>query len=326
MGRVAEGMEDRWGRCTLWHDPLKSLCAEVCRAAGSHVPADTVLFYVARWCQKKTGVTEPDIAAFDYGDLADIAANVVRNLENDDDRVERLAAGDANAWTELHRLLYASVYSKFGTKFGASAACYYADEARQKIAWVLLTGTPPSQAAAQLATAFEDPRNEYIFTSPFPFWACRVVINLIIDDKRRAARRARAASRVPPPQKPAGLDDATCKLAFEALPSLLEAISELPPRQRSVMVWTLMRRDLDPLAIECLRNLAPDLFAGIPYGVVNSDHDIAARLGKTAHQVAANRSVARVDLAARNPYWKLLLDVLMPHKGKSPSQKEDHDG
>jgi hypothetical protein len=307
-----------------WHERLRPLCADACPVAGSGAPVETVRFFVARWCQKETGVPEPDIAALDYGRLADIAARVVRNLDDDGPRVERLVAGDAGAWTELRRLLYASAHSRTG-----AAAGDYADEALQKIAIVLLTGTPPSQAVRQLAEAIEGPCNEYIFTSPFPFWARTVVINLIVDDRRRQTRERAAPHGLQGPhiaQKPPCLDAATLERAQQALPALLAAVRELPRVQRSVMVLTLARRDLDPIILERLRELAPDLFDHAEDGTVGSDHDIAERLGTTPHLVAANRSAARCKLAARDPYWKLLLDMLLPHRSTHPAQEEDDDG
>lgn len=305
---------------TSWHELLRPLCVEACDVAGSDVPVEIVLFYVARWCQKETGAAEPDIAAFEEGDLVDIAAHVVYNLDRDGARVDRLVDGDAGEWTELRRLLCASARRRAGEK-----ADEFADEAMQKIAEVLLTGTAPSKAAAQLARAIEGPRNEYVFSSPFTPWARRVVINLIKDGRRREEHE-REASSARAARTSDCLDSATVQRAWEALPSLLDAIGELPPRQRSVMVWTLVRDDLAPVLVEHLRELAPDLFAETGGGTVSSDSDIAKRLGTTARLVAANRSVARCKLAARDPYWKLLLDGLMPHRSTRSTQEEDHHG
>ena len=152
-----------------------------------------------------------------------------------------------------------------------------------------------------------------------------MVINLIVDDKRRRARE-REAPPVHVTPKPPCLDAATLERAHEALPGLLDAVRELPRVQRSVMVWTLARRDLDPIVTERLRELAPDLFAETGDGAASSDPDIAERLGTTTRLVAANRSAARCKLAARDPYWKLLLDVLLPHRSTRPARGEDHDG
>ena len=58
----------------------------------------------------------------------------------------------------------------------------------------------------------------------------------------------------------------------------------------------------------------------------SSDNDIAERLGTTVRLVAANRSVARCKLAARDAHWKLLLDVLLPHKSTRSTREEDDDG
>jgi hypothetical protein len=314
-----------------WHEGLRPLCADARDLAGTDAPEETVLFFVARWCQKETGATEPDVAALHQDLLADVAARIVRNLDDDGARVDRLVAGDAGAWSELRRLLHASACTR-----ADAAADEYADEALQKIAIVLLTGTPPSRAVAQLAQALEGPRNEYVFTSPFPFWARTVVINLIVDDKRRQTRE-REAPPVQATRKADCLDATTIGRAHEALPALLDAIGALPPVQRSVMAWTLARRGLDSIVIERLRDMAPDLFAetvdrasvaGVPdtAGAPATDADIAARLGTTARLVAANRSVVRCNLSARDPYWKLLLDVLLPHKSTRRSHEEDHDG
>ena len=313
---------------TPWHEALRSLCENARELAGSSLPADVVLFYVARWCQKESGDAAPGLDAFDESCLAGIAARVVHNLGEDGARVDRLVAGDAGAWTELRRLLRASACLRVD-----AAAGEYADEALQKIAVVLLTGTAPSQAAARLAGALEGPANEYVFTSPFEFWARTVVINLIVDDKRRLARE-REAPRVRSTPRPLCLDTVAVERAHEALPGLLDAVRELPPTQRSVMVWSLRRSDLDPIVTDRLRELAPDLFAGIgdgavhsgDGGAVDSDLDIAERLGTTPRLVAANRSAARCKLAARDPHWKLLLDVLLPHRSTRPTREEDDHG
>ncbi len=168
-----------------WHEPLRLLCADACDVAGSGAPRRDRSLLRRSLVPEGDRRAEPDVAALDQDHVADIAARVVRNLDDDGARVDRLVAGDAGAWTELRRLLYASACSR-----ADAAAAEYADEALQKIAIVLLTGTPPSRAAAQLAEAIEGPRNEYVFTSPFPFWARAVVINLIVDDKRRQGARA----------------------------------------------------------------------------------------------------------------------------------------
>lgn len=315
-----------------WVESLRPLCREACDVAGFGAPAETVVFYVARWCQKETGAAEPDLAVLGDAHLADVAARVVHNLEEDGVRVERLVAGDASAWTELRHLLYSSACPRVG-----GAAAEYADEALQKIAVVLLTGTAPSGVAERRAAGgVEGPRNEYVFVSPFTHWARRVVINLIVDEGRRRARE-RVAAAPHASHKPPSLDTATLERAHAALPGLLEAIGELPPVQRSVMVWTLGRTDLDLAVTEWLHELAPELFAHAdgPQGdcsgadaavSVSSDGDIAERLGTTPRLVAANRSAARCKLAARDPLWRLLLDVLLPHRSTRSPQEGDDDG
>ncbi|MBN1320567.1 MAG: sigma-70 family RNA polymerase sigma factor [Thermoleophilia bacterium] len=303
-----------------WHQGLGPLCQAALDAATSNLPAETVVFFVARWCQKETGLFKPAIDEFDPGVLADVAARVINNLEADGVRVDRLIAGDSGVWTELRRALYGCAYARTG-----SAAPEYADEALQKIAIVLLTGTPPASAPGQLGEVIEGPRNEYIFTSPFPLWARTVVINLIVDERRRLARE-REAPPARPAHKPPIIDRAILERARQELPALIDAIRRLPSVQRSVMVWSLMRTDVDPLVLSHLHELAPDLFVPVDRGGVGSDRDIASRLGTSARLVAANRSAARVKLADRDPYWKLLLDVLLPHRSNRPTREDNHDG
>jgi hypothetical protein len=311
-----------------WHQPLESVCAAACETAGSARPFETVRFYVARWCQKASALLEPDLSTMDSGAVAEVAARVVENLARDGDRVDLLVAGDGRAWTELRQLLYGSS----SARVGGAAAAEYADEALQKIAVVLLTGTPPSQAAAQVDQGVEGPRNEYIFTSPFAFWARSVVINLIVDEKRRLARRREGPGANAGASQP-HLDAEVVRQAHKALPGLLDAIRELPRVQRAVMVRSLARTDTDPLVLSHLRSLAPDLFGknddqagdGVNDPVPASDRDIALSLGTTTHLVAANRSAARVKLARQNRGWKLLLDVLLPHRSPASAKEDDPD-
>ena len=303
-----------------WYEPLRPLCGDARELAGCDAPVEAFVFYLARWCQKETGEVEPNVTELDLANLADMAARVAGNLRDDGAVVERLVAGEAGAWTELRRQLWASAHPRV-----SAAADEFADEALQKIAVVLLTGTPPSQAVERLAEGVEGPRNEYVFASPISHWARAVVINLIVDEKRRAARERRPP-RVSAPQKASGLDAATLKRAHAALPALLAAVRELPRVQRAVMVWSLARGDLDAAVTARLFELAPDLFNGLGDGRVSTDQGIAERLDTTPRLVAANRSAARCKLAARDPLWKLLLDVLLPHRSTRPTPVEDEHG
>src|SRR5439155_6942191 len=134
---------------------------------------DVALFYLARWCQKQTKTSEPDLGSFDQSDLRETAGKIARNLAEDGARVERLMAGDVEAFAELRRELLASAAPGAGPR-----AAEFADEARQKILEVLLIGTHPSHAVEELRAGPEGPTNEYVFVSPFSFWAKRVVKNL----------------------------------------------------------------------------------------------------------------------------------------------------
>jgi hypothetical protein len=222
-------------------------------------------------------------------------------------------AGDAEALSALRRVLLASAASR-----SSESAHELADEALQKIALILLTGTPPSRATQQLDEGPEGPGNEYVFQSPFTFWARLVVINLAVDVHRREARERRVAA-----ERPSGrvkrFDRATLHAAMEALPSLLAAIRALPQVQRSIMVLSLSRGDIEEVVRERLHELAPDLFSST-VDPPTSDREIAERLGTTPKLVAASRSAARVKLVARDDRWALLLDALLPHRSTRPAR------
>jgi hypothetical protein len=305
-----------------WYDPLRPVCQEAVDVAKSGADVEVVLFYVARWCQKRTqGDVQPDPAVFDAGVLTDVAAKVVRNLDDDGERVERIVAGDKAAWHELFSLLYGSAYKRVG-----ESAIQYAEEARQKIAWILLTGTPPSRAAEKLANGLEGSEREYVFTSPFSFWTCRVLINMIVDEWRRILKERKGFQPTAPKQQPTPLDRELIRRAFASLPSLFDAIRGLGPVQRSVMVSTLAGGNGDPDLREHLHTLAPDLFSEAGDEELSSDREIAEHLGTTPHLVAANRCAARVKLARRDLLWALLLDALMPHKSTRSADEEGLDG
>jgi hypothetical protein len=302
LGANIKRMGDRW------FDALRPICKEACLAARSAQTTDVALFYLARWSQKKAKHDEPEAHAFEPSELREIADRIVRNLAEDGERVERLVQGDAIEFSKLNRLLMASARPRAG-----EAAPEYAEDALSRISIVLLTGTPPSRAAEELREGPRGPRNEYVFHAPFAYWARAVVIRLIIDEYRRAAREREGPSAPPARQRPPPLDGAILRQALDSLPRLVGEIRTLPPAQRSAMVRSLGRPEVDELVRERLHELAPDLFSGPGGDLVSSDSEIAERLGSTPHRVAANRSLARRRLAERDSGWKLLLDHLMPH-------------
>jgi DNA-directed RNA polymerase specialized sigma24 family protein len=308
-----------------WFEALRPVCKEACLDAGTAQSTDTVLFYLARWCQKKAKADEPDLGGFESTALRELAERIVRNLAEAGDRVERLVAGDADAFADLERLLLASARSRV-----QEAAREYAEEALQKTMEVLLTGTPPSGAAERMRDGPRGPGNEYVFHSPFEFWARTIVIRLIIDEHRRFARERRAAEAEatgthPQPARAPGrrtrpLDRDVLSDALESLPGLVAAIRELPDAQCRAMVMSLSRPEVDELVRERLHELAPDLFSETAAPGPSSDREIAAHLGTTPQRLRSNRSLARGKLEAKNARWKLLLDELMPHASTRPAR------
>ena len=291
------------GAAQRWYEVLRPVAIDAGGAVGCRYEPEVVLFYVARWCQKDERTRVPCLDAADPSRYRDVATRIATNLDADGSLVERLvAAEDTAEWDEVLRVLHASA----SRRVGGGAADDYAREARQRIAVVLLTGTPPSLAAQRLGDEVDGPSNEYVFQSPFWPWARRIVINHLIDDRRM---RDPAAPR--PPKAP--VDARRLEQAAAALPDLVQALRFLPPKQQAAVVVTLTRRDLEDELLEHLHALAPDLFPRDALGVGSSDDELAARLGTTARRLAANRSAARCKLAPQDPRWELLLDQLMPH-------------
>lgn len=305
-----------------WHESLRPVCEAARARVRAECDVDVVLFYLARSCQKATGEDEPDWRLLDHEQLRDTARQIVRNLTADGPCVQALVAGDVATWGWLDAVLAHSARRRVG----AAAAREYVDEACQKIALVLLTGTPPSRAPAALRRQLAGPRNEYVFASPFTPWARLVLIRMVVDDQRQSAARGPQARL--PARRP--LDGALVREAVHALPDLLDAIGALAPRQRLTMIYSLCRRDVDDDARDHLRDLAPGLFAQVGCTIVGDDAEIAAHMGVDAQAVRANRSVARRRLAQADPRWALLLDVLMPYRssrgGARPTPEEAVDG
>ena len=242
-----------------------------------------------------------------------VVDRVVRNLDHDGATVEGLVAGDADGWTDLRNLLMKSAGPRV-----APRADYFCDEALQKIAVVLLSGTQPSRAAEELLNGPSGPRNEYIFTSPFAFWARTVVINLIIDEARRE-RRLRERPLEQTQTGDASIDTGELERARDSLTDLLQAIRALPPMQRSVMITSLCREQVKDDVVEFLHELAPDLVVANPQRP-GSDDEIARSLETSPRSVAANRSVARAKLIALDTEWAALLDRLLPHRSTRPDR------
>lgn len=286
-----------------WCEALRPIALDACAGAGAAYEPEVVLFYLARWCQKQAGARMPCLEPEDVGRHREVAMRIATNLEVDGARVERLVASEDTAdWDELLRALRRSA----ARRVGGAAADDYAREGLQRVAVVLLTGTPPSLAGERLALDLDGPSNEYVFQSPFVPWAQRVTINLIVDDRRVRDRSAPCPALV-------RVDTRRLTEAAAALPNLLQAIRLLPPKQRAAVVVTLSRRDLDEALLDHLHTLAPDLFPRDQLGIGSSDEELAARIDTTGRRLAANRSVARGKLATQDERWELLLDQLMPH-------------
>ena len=302
----------------LWFEPLLGCCREAHVPVRPPYPVEVVLFYVARWCQKTTADDVPDIASLEGPGIQRSAERIVRNLVHDGRAIDDLVAGSPPEWTALRRLLMKSAGPR-----GGQRADDYVDEALQKIAVVLLTGTPPSRAVQRLEEGPAGPRNEYIFTSPFSYWARTIVINLIVDDGRRERReRERARDLVGGTEGDETVAAIDLEKARKSLSDLLDAIGGLPPAQRSVMVASLCRTDVGDEVVDLFCELSPDLFPTTTKRH-ESDDDIARALGSTSRRVAANRSVARARLVEMDAQWSELLDRLLPHKStrsRGPAQ------
>ena len=88
-----------------WFHTLQRLSEETCSAAPTPYSTEVVVFYLARWCQKKSRTLEPRVRAFEQSTLRGVAERIARHLAEYGPFVERLVAGDAEALTELRREL-----------------------------------------------------------------------------------------------------------------------------------------------------------------------------------------------------------------------------
>jgi RNA polymerase sigma factor (sigma-70 family) len=324
-----------------WYEPLRKHAKKAFLKHPSSYGEDAVLFYLARWCQKKARRVEPeraskspDLRLFKYKELSDAANAIASNLAADGKRIEILYAPSKIEYEELRSELLV-----FARRYRVKNAWHYAEDARQKVETIVLTGTRPTCTSCmlerrrlarpgrpecrgcQLELGVEGPSNEYVFRAPFAAWACTIVRHLIVDDvrQRRLLNRWRWDLALIDEAHYASSyddDDALLDLADALLKQMLKAVGKLPPRQKSVMILSMCRADVDDLLHKRLHRLAPGLLGGVKHKHCKrfaSDEEIAKHLGTTARNVASTRSVARKKLARRNASWGEILDIILPH-------------
>jgi hypothetical protein len=312
---------------------LRRFCAGVWDPTLKFVNERVVLFYLARWCQKEARTLKPDLGEFSDEELADTAQNIAANLRRDGERIELLVAKNGDEWTKLLRELVACT----SRHAPSGRAADLAGDALLKVTKVLLGGTKPSCASCRLngnapqrpecercsrKRCIDGPSNEYVFQSPFAGWAGTIANNIVCDCWRRGLQKPKPLRSKRTPRRSKG---GWCKEMEADLPALLEAIDRLAGRkQRSVMVLSLSRSDIDPKAYKPMRRLAPPkLFSEVGSERFESDKAVAEHLESTPRRVGSNRSAARRKLCEQNPRWEVLLDVLLPHSSTRRAHGEE---
>lgn len=318
-------------------EELQRFCPNVWDKRLRFVNKRVVLFYLVRWCQKQAKTLEPDLGVFGNEELASVAENIAANLRCDGERVERLLSRDGDEWTKL---LY-ELAETTSRRAPQAMAVDLAENALVRIVVILDKGTKPSCANCRLGgdvpgrpecescrreRRIEGDGNEYVFQSPFAGWSRTIARNIAYDWWRTVIRRPDPPSPAPKPSHP---KRGWCKEVEADLPALLGAIDKLSAKkQRSVMIRSLSRSDIDPEAYKRMRALAPpELFEEVGSKLFESDEAIAGHLESTRRRVGANRSAARRKLCEQNPRWEALLDVFMPHcSSRRAHGEEARDG
>jgi hypothetical protein len=312
---------------TGYFERLSHFCPPVYDPRLPFLSERVVLFYLARWCQKRSDEKSlaPDLGQFRDQELAETARAIATNLRHDGERVERLAAEDEEEWRLLERDLYRSVW-----RAPSAARDDCMAEARFKIVGAIGIGTKPTCAACRLdgrrprrpeclncqsKPGVRGAGSEYLFQSPFSGWTGAIAANVTRDWWRRFFAEQRRRERPLHPDPPQ-IDPAEARrLLTKTLPPLAEAIRSLSgKKQREAIVASFSCTSVDPLAGECLRELAPDLFEGYGPNMFRNDEELANHLGSDPHRVQANRSAARRELCRKHPELRGPLDFFMPHQ------------
>lgn len=324
---------------TDWYEPLRAYTKERSKEHPSY-EEDVVLFYLARWCQKKAHKSEPDEATpppdlrlFGEKKLAEVAGEITRNLAADAGQVEDVFTLDQRKYDELKLALI-----RYAKHCAVRNAEQYADEALLKALPLVTAGTRPSCAGCKLGCrrrmrpeclgcklepGLRGPSNEYVFQTSFLAWILTIIRHLSADDARRrelllrrkwdliVAEEAGYASPLPD-------IDAHRDEAYDVVEGMLKRIAKLPFMQRSVMALSMCRTDVDDAVHEQLHGLAPRLLGkAIRHRRFASDRDIAAHLGISPRNVATTRGIARKKLATIDPRWGEILDYILPHRSFS---------
>jgi len=324
---------------TDWYEQLRDYTKETSKKHPSY-EEDVVLFYLARWCQKKAHKSEPDAATpppdlrlFGEKKLTEVAGEITRNLAADAGQVENVFTLDQRKYDALKLALL-----RYAKHCAVRNAEQYADEALLKALPFVTAGTRPSCAGCKLGCrrrmrpeclgcklvpGLRGPSNEYVFQTSFLAWLLAVIRNLIADEARQRElllkrswdllldHEARQAS-------PLSDIDEHRDEAYDVVEEMLQWVRNLPSMQRSVMVLSMCRADVDDVVHDELHRRAPRLLGGATrHRRFASDRDIAAHLGTTPGNIATNRGIARMKAAKIDPRWGEILDRILPHRSFS---------
>ena len=245
--------------------------------------------------------------------LEAVSTAIGENLARDAGRVERLNALEASEWNRAVAYLEKAVPA-------VAADEDVFNSALARIARTMLGTVRPSHAA--------DPRKQdavmqgpaHFFVSRLDDWLCCEAIGALTVAELRLSDK--------------GSEEILRKRGTSLVAALLEAIADLPDRQRVSIALGMWREDQNELVRSSLEEHAARLALQgaiesvetlFPVPPVRSDHDVAdylaAELGgePKARHVAANRSAAREKLLENNAAWAPLLNTLLPYRSsKAP--------
>jgi len=334
---MRKGTTEVFGTMPPWYGPLRKPAIKAFLRHPSRYGEDAVLFYLARWCEKSPrrknpgqASQPPNLHSFTQKELAGVADEIASNLAADGEQVEHFFALDRIEYDKLRGELLATArrYTRWNTED-------YADDAMQKVAEIVLTGTRPLCTGCKLSRrrqkrlecwgcerklGVDGPNNEYVFEAPFLPWIRTVARHLVFDDMRRRSLWMRWRRDLMLVDEERYLrsfydNEARIEMAEIILEEMLKKIERLPKRQKSVMILSLCRADVNDLLHERLHLLAPGLLGEvINHKRFASDEEIAEHLGTTARNVASTRCAARKKLAGRNPLRREALNVVLPHR------------
>lgn len=278
---------------------------------------DVHRFYVAAWCGRRSRRSKPRPSDFERSMLEAVSIAIGENLARDAARVERLAALDVSEWQRVVGILELILDER---KVGRGLL----ESAVARLARGFLIGIPPSKAGKLHLKGGAQPAPGHLFVARLDDVIAFEAVRTVVDDELRL----RGPASSDEDERPSS-DELLRHRGKSLLVALLEAIADLPDKQRLALALGMWRADQPEFVRASLRRLVeqlvedgaiPSLDALFPIPAVKSDKEVARYLSQLfgreteASNVAANRSAGRKKLLAQNAAYGALLDLLLPYR------------